>query len=389
MRSGLQFLLLLSDNPTDFTIVFTVSHMSPPTAAATAATDVLNLDALHAWLAPRLPGLGGERLTAQRLPSGQSNPTWALRAGERLWVLRAKPGPAASLLPSAHAVEREYAVLRALQGSEVPVPRVHALCEDEDVIGAAFYVMDHVDGRVVRDAALPGLAPRQRAAMHEDALRVLAALHRVDWRARGLEGFGRHDGFFPRMIARWTRQYRASAAEPIEAMERLIDWLPGHVPPEDGADPSCTTLVHGDYRLENLVFHPEQPSVRAVLDWELSTLGHPLADLAYHCMAWHLPQGVLRGIAGIDFAATGIPPQRTVIERYCRLAGRDDLDAVLARWPFHLACNLFRLAAILQGIAHRAALGRAAHPQALETARMAAPVAQLGWRIACGELPPI
>lgn len=343
----------------------------------------LNLELLQAWLRPRLPGLGASSLSATRLPAGQSNPTWLLRAADRAWVLRAKPAPAAGLLPSAHAIEREYAVLAALQGRGVPVPRVHVLCEDESVIGVAFYLMDYVDGRIVRDAALPGAAPAERAAMHAEALRVLAALHAVDWRACGLADYGRHEDFFGRMIARWTRQYRATATGPVEAMERLIAWLPAHVPDVDGSA-AATVIVHGDYRLENLVFDAREPRMIAVLDWELSTLGHPLADLAYYCMAWHNPPGVLRGFDGVDLAAAGIPTEREAIAQYCRLAGRDDLDAVLAHWPFYLACNLFRLAAILQGIAHRVANGTASHPNAIDTARLAAPVAELGWRVACG-----
>lgn len=343
--------------------------------------------ALHAWLAPRLSALAAlppASLRAERLPAGQSNPTWLLRAGEHAWVLRAKPGPAASLQPSAHAIEREFRVQQALQGSGVPVARVHALCEDESVIGAAFYVMEHVQGRILRDATLPGMAPAERSAIHAEALRVLAALHRVDWRARSLAGFGREQDFLARTVARWTRQYRASQTQHIEAMERLIDWLPRHLPPPS-AQP--VALVHGDFRLENLIFHPAQPRVLAVLDWELATLGDPLSDLAYHCLAWHLPPGVLRGIAGLDLAASGIPAEHEVIARYCALAGRDspaERAAVQAHWPFHLACNFFRLAAILQGIAWRVKEGIASHPQAIETARMAAPVAEAGWRIANG-----
>lgn len=356
----------------------------PPTPPPSAPIPpALNLAALQAGLSPHLPGPSTEPLQAQRLPAGQSNPTWRISRGDQHWVLRAKPGPAAGLLPSAHAIEREVAVLRGLADSGVPVPRVYALCEDEGVIGAAFYVMDFVEGRIVRDATLPDATPAERAAMHADALRVLAALHAVDWRARGLEGFGRHDGYFERLIGRWTQQYRATATGENAAMEALIAWLPAHRPPAS-TEARDLSIVHGDFRLENLVFHPIEPRVVAVLDWELSTLGHPLADLAYHCMAWHNPPGVLRGIAGLDLAAAGIPSEREVIETYCRLSGRNDLDAVLTHWPFYLAANLFRLAAILQGINHRVAQGIASHPQAIETGRMAGQVAELGWRVARG-----
>lgn len=357
--------------------------------SATQTAEALNLEALGTWLTKHAPNLAGgiDTWSAKRLPAGQSNPTWLLRrAGDSSWVLRAKPGPAAALLPSAHAIEREFRVQRALEGSGVPVPRVHALCEDESVIGAAFYLMDHVEGRILRDATLPGMSPAERAAIHAEALRVLAALHRVDWRDRGLSDFGRTEGFFTRMVSRWTRQYRATQTDRIEAMEALIDWLPRHVEQAElataASGASGTTIVHGDYRLENLIFHPTEPRVLAVLDWELSTLGHPLADLAYYCMAWHNPPGVLRGFAGTDLSTAGIPTEREAIERYCALVGRDDLAAVLEHWNVYLACNLFRLAAILQGIVHRVAQGMASHPDALSTARMAAPVAELAWRIA-------
>lgn len=349
-----------------------------------SSTDALPLTALHAWLAPHMPALvaiPADALRAERLPAGQSNPTWLLRAGDASWVLRAKPGPAASLLPAAHAIEREYRVQRALQGTGVPVARVHVMCEDESVIGAAFYVMENVQGRIFRDATLPGMSPTERAAIHAEMLRVLAALHRVDRRACGLADFGRADGFFERMITRWTRQYRASETQRIDAMEHLIEWLPQFLPPAS-TDPCDTTMVHGDFRLENLVFHPTKPFVLAVLDWELATVGHPLADLAYHCMAWHHPPGVLRGIAGLDLLSAGIPDEAEIVARYCQLVGRNDpsdLHAVRVHWPFYMACNFFRLAAILQGIARRVEDGTASHPQAIDTARMARPVAETGW----------
>lgn len=360
----------------------TSATISAPTAPAAG----LDLSALTGWLAPHLGPLP-VALQAERMNGGQSNPSWRLRAGERSWVLRAKPGPAASLLPSAHAIEREFRVLQALRGSAVPVPRVVALCEDESVIGAAFYVMEWVGGRVLREAHLPQLAVADRAACHADALQVLAALHRVDWRAGGLHDFGRHGGFFSRLLNRWTRQYRASVEAPVPAMERLAEWLPQHIPAgADDEGPTC--LTHGDFRLENLMFHPTRPEVVAVLDWELATLGHPLSDLAYHCMAWHLPAGVLRGMADQPLAALGIPGERETIARYCSLTGRPVGD-VLAGWPFYLACNLFRLAAILLGIEARARQGTAAHPDAGATARMARPVAELGWAIASGAVPAL
>jgi aminoglycoside phosphotransferase (APT) family kinase protein len=334
----------------------------------------LDLDALRPWLARHLPGFGdvAGALSASRVIGGQSNPTWILRAGEggpaRAWVLRAKPGPAAGLLPSAHAIEREFTVMRALADTDVPVPKVHALCEDESVLGAAFYVMDFVEGRIFREAALPGVSTSERGAIHDEANRVIAALHRADWRALGLGDFGRADAYFERMIGRWSRQYRASTAsvtQPIDAMERLIDWLPQHIPA--AAREADATLVHGDFRIENLIFHPREPRVLAVLDWELSTLGNPLSDFAYHCMAWHHRPGVLQGFGGLDLAALGIPQAQA---------------EVLRDWNFYLACNLFRLSAILQGIARRAEDGTAANPSAVAIGAMATPVAELGWSLA-------
>jgi aminoglycoside phosphotransferase (APT) family kinase protein len=352
----------------------------------------LDLDALRPWLARHLPGFGdvAGALSASRVIGGQSNPTWILRAGEggpaRAWVLRAKPGPAAGLLPSAHAIEREFTVMRALADTDVPVPKVHALCEDESVLGAAFYVMDFVEGRIFREAALPGVSTSERGAIHDEANRVIAALHRADWRALGLGDFGRADAYFERMIGRWSRQYRASTAsvtQPIDAMERLIDWLPQHIPA--AAREADATLVHGDFRIENLIFHPREPRVLAVLDWELSTLGNPLSDFAYHCMAWHHRPGVLQGFGGLDLAALGLPSERAYIERYCERSGRSSPQAqaeVLRDWNFYLACNLFRLSAILQGIARRAEDGTAANPSAVAIGAMATPVAELGWSLA-------
>lgn len=357
-----------------------------PSSPRTAAPDV---DALRRWLAPQLPQLRGPCML-ERIDGGQSNPTWILRgSGDGAWVLRTKPAPVAALPPSAHAIEREARVLSALRDTAVPVPRLRALCEDEAVIGVAFYVMDFVPGRVLRDATLPDVPAAERAAHHDEANRVLAALHAVDWRAAGLADYGRHSGFFARQAQRWSRQYAiaAAATKPIEAMERLAEWLPAHIPA--GADePDPVRLTHGDYRLENLLFHPTRPEVVAVLDWELSTLGHPLSDLAYHCSAWHLPGGTLQGFAGRDLQALGIPSEREYIARYCERVGRDSRD-VLADWPFYLACNLFRLGAILAGIGARVKDGTATHSRAAEVAAMARPVAELGWSIASGAAPAL
>ena len=245
---------------------------------------------------------------------GQSNPTYKLITPARSYVMRAKPGPAAKLLPSAHAIEREYAVMHGLHGTEVPVPRMYCLCEDEAVIGRAFYVMEFMPGRVLWEQSLPDLDPAGRRAIYLEMNRVIAALHKVDYTERGLADYGKPGNYVERQIGRWSKQYRASAdgagalSQPIPEMEQLIDWLPAHLP-ASARDASLVSIVHGDYRLDNLMFHPSEPRVIAVLDWELSTLGHPLADFAYHCMAWHIPPGMFRGIGGLDLAALGIPSE--------------------------------------------------------------------------------
>ena len=336
--------------------------------------------ALLAYLQPRLPDFQGP-LQAEQFKGGQSNPTYKLTTPRRTYVMRTKPGPVAKLLPSAHAVEREFKVMQALHASEVPVPRMLLLCEDESVIGRAFYLMEFVAGRVLWDQALPELAPAGRAAIYDEMNRVIAALHRIDPAAVGLADYGRPGNYFERQIARWTKQYQASITEPIDSMARLIDWLPGHIP-QSARDETQVSIVHGDYRLDNLVFDADRPSVVAVLDWELSTLGHPLADFSYHCMAWHIPPGTFRGIAGLDHAALGIPGERAYVERYCERTGRADPDAVMADWNFYMAYNLFRIAGILQGIAKRVEAGTASSAQARESGARARPLADLGWRVA-------
>lgn len=350
-----------------------------------AASPTLNLPAVQAWLAPRLPGVD-QSLQAERMEGGQSNPSWRLSCGQHDWVLRAKPAPAANLLPSAHAIEREFRVLHALQGTAVPVPKVHALCENESVTGVAFYVMDFVHGRIFRDATLPEVSAQHRADCFMSANRVLAQLHTVDWRARGLETFGRQDGYHQRLIQRWSQQYRATCQAPVAAMEQLMDWLPRRIP--NGADSTAhTCITHGDYRMENLVFHPTRPEVVAVLDWELSTLGHPLSDLAYNCLAWHMPSGLLRGYADQDLVALGMPSEHEHVTHYCQHTGLDTTQ-VLADWPFYLALNLFRLSAILQGIGLRHREGTATNRTAADIAAMATPVAMKGWAIAQGLSTP-
>ncbi len=345
-----------------------------------AAQHAFDVDALCTYLRQHLPGFEGP-LTIEQFKGGQSNPTYKLLTPQRCYVLRSKPGPAAKLLPSAHAVEREFTVMKALYPTSVPVPRMQLLCEDEAVIGRAFYVMEYVVGRVLWDQSLPDFDNKGRARIYDEMNRVIAALHQVDFVAVGLAGYGKPGNYFERQIARWTRQYQASITEPIDAMQRLIEWLPEHIPPS-ARDASQVSVVHGDYRLDNLVFHPTEPRVVAVLDWELSTLGHPLADFSYHCMAWHIPPGAFRGIGGLDHAALGIPSEHDYVRRYCERTGRSDADTVMVDWNFYMAYNLFRIAGILQGIAKRVEIGTAASAQARQSAAGARPRAELGWRMA-------
>ena len=336
--------------------------------------------ALSAWLEKNLEGFQGP-LSVEMFKGGQSNPTYKLITPGQSYVMRAKPGPVAKLLPSAHAIEREFAVMSGLAGTDVPVPRMHALCEDESVIGRAFYVMEFMQGRVLWDQSLPGMQPAERTAIYNETNRVISALHTVKFAERGLANYGKPGNYFERQIGRWSKQYVASITEPIEAMDRLMEWLPAHMP-ASARDESQVSVVHGDYRLDNLVFHPTEPRILAVLDWELSTLGHPLADFSYHCMSWHIAPGQFRGIGGCDLAALGIPDERAYVRRYCERTGRPDPEAVMADWNFYLAYNLFRMAGILQGIAKRVVDGTASSAQAVSAGAGARPLAEMGWRIA-------
>ncbi|HEY6239776.1 MAG TPA: phosphotransferase [Burkholderiales bacterium] len=332
----------------------------------------IDVGALERYLASHVEGFSGP-LEVEQFKGGQSNPTYLIRAGGRSWVVRSKPGPAAKLLPSAHAVEREYRVITALGRAGIPVPRTYCLCEDESVIGRSFYVMEYVEGRVFWEQSLPDMARPERGAIYDEMNRVMAALHRVDYAAAGLSDYGKPGNYFARQIGRWSRQYGASETERIEAMDRLIAWLPENIPPGEE-----TTVVHGDYRMDNLIFHPREPRILAVLDWELSTLGDPLADFSYHCMSWHIPPGAFRGVAGLDLAALGIPSESQYLASYCARTGREGI----AHWDFYLAYNLFRIAAILQGVMKRALEGTASSAQALEAGRRAGPLAMLGWKYA-------
>lgn len=335
----------------------------------------IDLVALQEYMRGHIEGYSGPLDIAQ-FRGGQSNPTYKLSAGGRHYVLRTKPGPAAQLLASAHAVDREFRVMDALHRADFPAPRQYALCTDESVIGRAFCLMEYIEGRVLWDQSLPGMSRAQRAAHYDEMNRVIARLHGMDYAAIGLADFGKPGNYFARQIDRWTRQYRASETETIAAMDKLIAWLPANIPPGDD-----TAIVHGDYRMDNMIFHPTEPRILALVDWELSTLGHPLADFSYHCMSWHIPPGQFRGIGGLDLEALGIPSQREYIARYCERTGKslgeDDMR-------FYLAYNMFRLAGILQGVLKRHLDGTASSEQALQAGQAARPMAEMGWRYAQG-----
>jgi len=325
---------------------------------------------LGRWLAAHLQGFEGlERL--EQFRGGQSNPTFLLTGtdGAR-YVLRKKPSGA--LLPSAHAVDREFRVISALHGSAVPVARPLALCTDPAVIGTMFYVMEYVTGRNFWDATLPGMTPLERASLYDEMNRVMVALHTLDYTAAGLADYGKPGNYFARQIARWSTQYRASETERIEAMEKLLVWLPANIPPGEE-----TALVHGDYRLDNLLFETRSPRMLAVVDWELSTLGHPLADFSYHVMLWRLPAGD-GGLEGLDLVRLGIPSESEYIGLYCKRTGRPTIEP--RAWEFCMAYNLFRIACIRQGIMKRVLEGTAASRHAREAGEMARQTAEFAWR---------
>ncbi len=313
----------------------------------------LDPDAVERYLTAHVPGFRGP-ITVEKTPSGQSNPTFILTAASGRYVLRRKPP--GELLKSAHAVDREFRVQSALVGSDVPVARMLTLCEDEDVIGSMFYVMECVDGDVHFDPRLPGFDNEARAAMFDDMNRVLAALHDVDVDAVGLADFGRPGSYFSRQLSRWTKQYRASETEAIPDMDALISWLEANLPEDDG----ITTLVHGDYRIDNLIYDRRTPRVLAVLDWELSTLGHPFSDLAYQCMQWRMPVGEEgRGFGGEDRTTLGIPSEDAYVARYCERRGLTGIPI----FGFCVAFSFFRMAAIVQGVKKRGLDGNASNPE--------------------------
>ncbi len=341
-----------------------------------AAEHAFDAGALANYLREHVDGFLGE-LSVEQFKGGQSNPTFRLSAGRKRYVLRRKPPGV--LLPSAHAVDREYRVISALAKTSVPVARAYALCEDVSVIGTMFYVMECIEGRILWDPSLPTMNPADRAAHYDELNRVIAELHRVDPVAVGLADFGKPGNYIERQVARWTRQYRAAETETIAAADLLIDWLPRHIPAGDE-----TRIVHGDFRIDNVIFHATEARILAVLDWELSTLGHPLVDFAYHCMAWRMKNGGgSRGLAGLDVTQLGIPTETEYLNRYLQRTGRGNADSVgTADWNYYLVFNMFRLVGILQGIMARALQGNASSERALEAGRRARPLAEQAWALA-------
>jgi aminoglycoside phosphotransferase (APT) family kinase protein len=329
-----------------------------------------DLERLRQWLRTHVSD-APRSLTVAQFESGQSNPTYLIDADGRKLVLRRKP--VGTLLPSAHAVEREYRIMRALATTKVPVPKCLALCEDVAVIGSAFYIMEYIGGRIFRDPTLPSLPRADRAPIYAEMNRVIAELHSLDPNALGLGDYGRSGNYVQRQVQRWTTQYRSSQTEEIAAMEQLIAWLPLHIPASDE-----TRIVHGDFRLDNVIFDPQEPRILAVLDWELSTLGHPLADFAYHCLSWYRSPDTDQGLDGLDLAAIGVPAVREYVAAYCGHVGRDLVES--RHWEYYIVFNMFRLVGILQGIAARALQGNASSLAAATMGSGARPLAQEAWR---------
>ena len=333
-----------------------------------AGAGELDAAKLRPYLEAHVEGFRGP-FTTEKFSGGQSNPTFRITAESGAYVLRRQPP--GDLLKSAHAVDREFRVMAALRDTDVPVARVCHLCEDRDVIGSMFYVMEFCDGRIFWDAAIPDVDRTERTAIYDEMVRVLAALHQVDVDAVGLADYGKPGNYFERQYGRWSSQYRASELQRIEPMEQLMSWLDGNIPDDDGR----VTLVHGDYRLDNMIFAREEPRAIALLDWELSTLGHPFADLGYYCMQLRMPQNVgnMSGLRGKDLDALGIPDENACVASYCERTGVDRID----NFSFYVAFSFFRLAAIVQGVAKRAIEGNASSERAAELGRFVQPIAAL------------
>jgi len=334
---------------------------------------LIDLDRLADYFSQHLPQFSGA-LGARQFKDGQSNPTYLMESGGQSFVLRKKPP--GDLLPGAHRIEREFRIISALAAHAVPVPGALHLCEDDSIIGTPFYVMAHVPGGVCQDPSLPGMTVAERSAIYANMAEVMANMHGIDWQAAGLGDYGKHENYVARQIALWSHQYEAAKTGVIAEMDELMRWLPQNIPPGDE-----TCLVHGDFRLGNLILDPETPKIAAVLDWELSTLGHPLTDLAYNCLPYHLPAGedaVLPGIAGADFDALGIPSEQAHIDTYCRAAGRKD---GIANWSFYITFSMFRLASIAQGVYARALQGNASSAKAGEYDKRAIKLAKIAWAL--------
>jgi aminoglycoside phosphotransferase (APT) family kinase protein len=342
----------------------------PPDTGAVTDRHRFDEAGLERWMAAHVEGHRGP-IQVRQFAGGQSNPTFFVTAGDRRYVLRKKPP--GQLLPSAHAVDREYRVITALGPTGFPVPKTYGLCMDDAVIGKPFYLMEWVEGRIFRDPLLPKVEPAERTAIYRAMIETLAQLHAIDPNAIGLGDYGKPGNYFERQVARWIKQYEASKTEDIPSLDALIDWLPKNIPPGDE-----TRIAHGDFRLENMVIHPTEPRVMAVLDWELSTLGHPFADVGYVVMPYFTPKGFAQRIADVDHAATGIPDAATLVDWYCKASGRPEIP----RLEFYVVFALFRSAAIVQGIAMRAKLGTASSENAAAVGKMAGTIADAAWQMA-------
>lgn len=348
---------------------------SPLTSLTTETAPVLDQHrfdeaALARYMGEHIEGFTAP-LSVGQVRGGMSNPTFIMTDGAgRRYVLRKKPP--GKLLPSAHAVDREFRIISALWNTEVPVAKPYVLCQDPSVLGVDFYIMDFVEGRVFRGYELPDLEPTERRAVYETMIDTLAKIHRVDFRAVGLEDYGRVGGYMARQVSRWSQQYEASKTGDLPAMDKLMTWLPEHLPNDEE-----TTIAHGDFRLENLLFHPTEPRVLAVVDWELSTLGAPLSDLAYNCLPYHVPDDIRGDITSLDFARYGIPSEPECVTRYCEQMGRPPVK----NWNFYVVFSLFRLAAIVQGVYKRALDGNASSPEAITRGEKCKQLATAAWEL--------